>query len=141
MEVRKMKKILGMILGLFLFVAMVSASSLTVISGTVFDGDGNPVADASISVECNGNYKYATTDGNGDYKVVFPQSKCADGDSVTITAEKDGLGSNTNEGTVEGGECIVDTAIIDVTIPEFTVIAAGLALVGAVAGFAVMRRN
>jgi len=136
-----MKKLLGLVLGLFLFVAMVSASSLTVISGTVYDGDGNVVSDASITVECNGYYKYATTDSNGNYQVVFPQSKCADEDTVTITAEKDGLGSNTNEGTVQGGECVVDTAIIDVTIPEFTVVAAGLALVGAVAGFAVMRRN
>jgi hypothetical protein len=135
---------------MFCLILMSTAASavtptLSVVSGKVMDGDSNPVNGANVDVTCTHNgtetMKSSTTGSDGTYKVVFPVANCAVGDNVHMDVTK-GDASGSGNGTVSNtGDCIVDTAIVDITIPEFTVIGATLALVGTIAGFAVMRKR
>jgi hypothetical protein len=136
-----MNKSLALVLVAALLVAAPAlASSLTVISGTVKDASSTPVSGATVAVTCNGNLKTTTTGLDGKYYVTYPQSKCKDGNTVSIHATKDDM-SGDGTGTVEGGVCIVNSGFVDVTIPEFGVVAASVAFVGAIAGFLILRKK
>ena len=137
------------LLGLFLIIGLVvlpsaMAAPLTVITGTVTDADSNLVDGATVEVTCTHNsvdsVELTTTDVDGQYYVTFSPLDCDDGDAVTVAVTY-GDQSGSNDGTVNYAECLVNVGIIDVQIPEFGVVAAGLALVGAIAGFAVMRKK
>jgi hypothetical protein len=145
-----MKKILFAIMALFVLalVGTVSATvapTLTVISGTVYEADNTTiVANAAVTVTCtHASVDYvrtATSAVSGSYGVVFPVSQCAVGDSVLVEAVK-GSADGSNTGTVDHtGRCLVNTGIINVSIPEFGVIAGAIALIGAL-GIFVYRRK
>ena len=126
-----------------LTVTSVSAIIPTYVTGNVYWSDGvTPVEGASVEVNCNGFLRNDVTDAGGNYDVEYSAIECSSGDAVSVTATKDDA-EGTNDGDVmcHSQECPFDIAIVDVQIPEFGVVAAGLALVGAIAGFAVLRRR
>ena len=141
----KLKTLLGLflILGLMVIPAVVAAP-LTVITGTVTDADNNVVDGATVEVTCTHDavdtVELTTSDVDGQYYVTFSPLDCDDGDSVSVVVTYGEMGGS-NDGTVSYADCMVNVGIVDVQIPEFGVVAAGLALVGAIAGFAVMRKR
>lgn len=139
-----MKKImLLMVVMAVLMVSSVSAIIPTYVTGTVFWADGvTPVDGASVEVDCNGFIRNDVSDVQGNYDVQYTALECASGDSVYVTASKgDAEGTNSETVMCDSQECPFNIALVDVQIPEFGVVAAGIALVGAVAGFAVLRRR
>ena len=128
------------------FVAAGPVPSLTVISGTIYQANGiTVVPNAAVTVTCThasiDYVKTTTSNGVGSYGVVFPISQCAIGDNVKIEAEKNSAdGSNTGIVSHEG-TCLVNTSIINVSIPEFGVIAGCVALVGALGIFIYRRKD
>jgi hypothetical protein len=104
----------------------------TLILGTIYDQEGNEVAGASVDIECNEMSDTVESDSDGIYSVLYDADDCDAGDTVYVNAQKSGIGSGSNSGEVCGTDvCPFNVALIDVTIPEFTVIAAGIALIGA----------
>jgi len=104
----------------------------TLIIGTIYDQEGNEVSGASVDIACNEMSDTVESDADGIYSVLYDSEDCDAGDTVYVNAEKSGVGSGSNSGEVCGTDtCPFNVALIDVTIPEFTVIAAGIALIGA----------
>ncbi|MEM4710894.1 MAG: hypothetical protein QXL18_03040 [Candidatus Woesearchaeota archaeon] len=142
-----MKNILITILGLVLLAGFVSAYP-TVVTGTVYDSSSNPVVGASVTVVCEhsgvNSTQYTTSVVGGTYIAQFfnyPTVECDYGDQVWVTATYNDLtGSATGNACSEETNCPIPVALVDVTIPEFGVIAAGLALIGAIAIFAIRRK-
>ena len=146
-----MKKIILAVLAFLALILVTSVSvnalvpSLTVVSGKVFELNSSVVDGATVTVNCTHNnvstLKTTTSVADGTYSVVFPVAKCAPGDVVEVTAIKDDA-TGTGDGTVEhSGRCIVNTALIDVTIPEFGVIAGTLALIAGIGVIVYRRKN
>jgi len=136
-------KALTLLMAFVLMVGFVSAAVDTVVTGTVYDGDGNEVVGADVSVDCNGNMKYDTSDSDGLYSVAYDLVDCAGGDYVEVAAEKDSVGSGSASGYVcdaDEEECPFNVALIDVTIPEFGVLAGAVALIGALGIIAYKRQ-
>ena len=101
-----------------------------------------PVAGASVSVDCRGNILTKTTKADGSYSVRYGNEdscECALGDNATVTAAK-GSASGSNEGIVNDWDPIY-VAIVNVSIPEFGVIAAAVAMIGAIGGIVMFRRH
>lgn len=126
---------------LFFFVSHAEAQSIdTIIKGTVKDGGGGVVAGANVSVTCDGVTRNTTTNGSGDYLVMYSRAECAQGDTATATATaSEGTGSA--DGTVQrynyGPGLDLDIAIINISVPEFgmvtgmvTAVGSGLAYLG-----------
>ena len=108
-----------------------------VVTGTVTDSEGNTVEGADVTVDCNGYTGYATTNVNGDYFVCFDAADRGFNDELYAEATKAGLGTGHNDTETMCGEteCFIPIGIVDVSIPEFGVIAAGIAVVGALGIF------
>jgi hypothetical protein len=136
-----MRKYLIIIAALF---ALASVSAVAVdpryVVGTVYDSSNNPISGASVTADCNGDARGASTDSEGDYWIDYSDSTmCDEGDTVEVEAT---VGSATAEGSGTMKDfAVVKLAIVDVFIPEFTTIAALAALGGAAAIVYVKRRK
>ena len=90
---------------------------------------------AHVTVECNGHTKMDTSDAFGSYLAVFTKAECDFGQTVKVTAEKDGK-SGVATGTVQGITTKLNLAIVNVSIPEYGLVGAlmaggvGLGLMG-----------
>jgi hypothetical protein len=137
-------KILLGILALVVFSASVSATSLTVVSGTITDNSNVNVADAAVTVTCThlgvDTVKNVISGVDGKYYAFIPQLNCAVDDNVLVQAVKDDATGQNNGVVSYNSQCKINTALIDVQIPEFGVIAGGLALLGAL-GVVIYRRK
>ena len=137
-------KILLGILALVVFSASVSATSLTVVSGTITDNSNVNVADAAVTVTCThggvDTVKNVVSGVDGKYYAFIPQLNCAVDDNVLVQAVKDDATGQNNGVVSYNSQCKINTALIDVQIPEFGVIAGGLALLGAL-GVVIYRRK
>jgi len=116
-------------------------SDMTLVTGTVYDKDNKVVPGKDLTVTCTHDgvptSKDVTTIEDGSYQVVFPKNACQTDDVVVVSTTDD----ISNSGTVTNNcNCVVNLAIIDLTIPEFGVIAGGLALVGALGIFLYRRK-
>ena len=143
-----MKKIYLMfvfLFGLVALTALASATPLTVVSGTITEANSSVVDGATVTVTCEhsgiNTTKIVTSGSDGKYYAFYPAMNCDAGDNVWVHADKGGsVGSN--DGTVSySRQCKINTSLIDVQIPEFGVIAGGVALIGAIAGFVIMRKR
>lgn len=85
-----------------------------------------PVADADVTVLCNGNTEVDTTDAHGSYLVTFASADCPFGSTVKVTA-KEGTKSGVASGTVQGITTKLNLAIVNVSIPEYGLISGILA--------------
>ena len=137
-------KILLGILALVVFSASVSATSLTVVSGTITDNSNVNVADAAVTVTCThggvDTVKNVVSGVDGKYYAFIPQLNCAVDDNVLVQAVKDDATGQNNGVVSYNSQCKINTALVNVQIPEFGVIAGGLALLGAL-GVVIYRRK
>ncbi|MFH1249054.1 MAG: hypothetical protein V1660_02790 [archaeon] len=122
-------------------------------------GKGWHVPDANVQVDCI--HSSTTTTVNtisnavgegGQYDADFLETVCATGDKVNVFAEKNGntgnatgfMGQQNANIDVEITEISVDMGKCeapDNNVPEFSSIAAGVALIGSAIGFAALRRR
>jgi len=138
-------KLLILFIALILLSTSTLAATATSISGTVVDGNTQGVMDATVTINCEHNGINTTqvtqTDDTGTYFAFYPAIQCNVDDKVYVFAEKDEQ-SNSGQGTVAYDQtCQINTAFVNVTIPEFGIIAGSVALIGLVAGVAIMRRK
>jgi len=120
--------------------ATATAELPTVIDGHVYSGDTMstpPVEGVTVEVTCEGNVVSDATDNEGYFRVLYNAGDCSLGSSATACA-----GSVCDTKTVMEHTShinILGFKLFDV--PEFGLIAAGLALGGAGIGFATIRRR
>jgi hypothetical protein len=155
-----MKKTFGLFIlaTMLLTVGFASASvpvcatfETTFVSGIITDAtNGNAaVAGASVTVDCNGNLEYATSDALGGYEVQYTTAECPLNSAVSVSATYDGLNGNSNSVSwsslnqqVGCLQLIVNVACADVPlVPEFGTLVGVLTALGAVGVFFVVRRK
>jgi hypothetical protein len=144
-----MKNILfAMMAMLLLSVGMVSAVyqdpcnplNPAIVTGTVYDQSNAVVPNANVMVTCDTQTGYATTDANGAYYMCFDADVCGYNDELYAEASTEtASGSNTGE-MCDEKECFMPIGIVNITIPEFGVIAGGIALIGALGIFMYRRK-
>jgi hypothetical protein len=151
-----MKKIITAV-GTFAMAAVMMTSSAfaTVqvgsVQGLVTGPGNNALVGANVHVVCAHTGTPAqdtTTDGSGYYYVVFSNGTCVNGDLVTVTASKSGVGSATRsdnmgaQGTSDIGNLHLDLSVIDVpVVPEFGLITGALALVTSAGSMVFLKRK
>lgn len=121
----------------------------TIIAGTIFDSNGDPVKGDQeferVTVTCNGVTKTGDIRDDGTYSVRFRERQCDEGDSVTVSAvAEEGTGSST--ATVyddpDEGPCgDSDVTVVNVTVPELGMVGGLVAGLGSMAGYVRMRRR
>jgi hypothetical protein len=145
-EVKKMKKsVIGIILVLALLclpAVLAQTCDPVYVSGEIITNDNieQPVDGATVDVYCNSNLLSTTSLPDGSYAVKYVDCACKWGDSVTVTATK-GSATGSNTGTVNWDFAEVDISVVNVSIPEFGVIAASVAMIGALGGLVLFRRH
>ena len=92
----------------------------TTVTGFITN-NGQPVKNADVTVICNNNAKYATTDKTGLYKVNFGNNKCPVGATANVTASKKKLGGVASI-KITSGTAKRNVAIVNVAVPEFGVV-------------------
>jgi hypothetical protein len=130
--------------GVFLLsIATVLATAApTVVSGHVYDQDGKTrMPNVEVSVTCDNGESvegplYDTTNANGFYVVEFLEN-CPTGSLITVHAGDNEESANVGN-TLRVNKNIV---YINISIPEFGVIAAGVAAAGGVLGFMLLRKR
>ena len=140
---------LFMIIMSFVLISNVSAKK-TLVAGIIYEADWQtPVANASVVVSCYHNSDVNVQNTNslsdGSYAVMYiggGTNACDDGDTVIVNATKEGLGSGSNSGVVHGDMADnLDIAIINVVIPEFSLVTMIFSLTAGVVVFFVIRRR
>jgi hypothetical protein len=134
--------ILTMVFAL-LVVGMVSAAGPALVTGTVTDGSSVPVSGATVSITCMSESATTSTDVSGNYIAQLNNPSCIAGSIAYVTATKDGqTGHNSGAVCAIGEEgCDINVAFVDVQIPEFGLIAASVAVVGALGIFIYRRKD
>ena len=131
--------------GFFAFAISAHAVPLTVVTGTITDSNSSVVDGATVKVVCEhlgvNSTQIVSSGADGKYYAFFSSLDCNAGDTAWAFASKGG-DDGSNSGVVSLlGRCSINVATIDVQIPEFGVIAGAVALLGAVAGFVIIRRK
>lgn len=133
--------LLAILVSSAVFAVVCDETKRTLITGMVYDEDTiTGVAGTEVSVVCNQLTLTDTTDENGYYYVYYNNCDCPIGSNVVATATEFGT-SEENTVIASGANINIGVAVIDVPVPEFSTIAAGIALVGAIAGFIFLRRK
>jgi hypothetical protein len=147
----------NLLLGIVLIIGLTFATSVsadidddcaqsgvpTMVNGQVFSGPDStslPVAGVTVDVTCNGvTHSAETADPSGWYGVIF---QIPDNCNIGMTATSC-VGSNCEEAVIE--DCFsnpINIVGIDIfNVPEFGLVAASVAMAGAVAGFIFLRRK
>lgn len=122
--------------------ASAATSGVSDVAGTITNA-GNPVAGASVSVTCGSTTLTSPTTVAGAYFVQFSSTDCPAGSTAHVTATKGGS-SGSSSGTVNNlvsEPTVINLAIVNVSVPEFGIVAGtGAALVGG-AAFMIVRRQ
>jgi hypothetical protein len=139
-----MKKVIAAFLASLAMLLMIPASSFaaaskTDITGTVYN-NGKPVVGAKVVVVCNNNSRKDTTDSTGAYLVQFTAAQCPAGDKATVVATYKKLGG-TNSATISSTTDKLNVNIVNVSLPEFGVIAGVAAAIAGAGAFLVIRRK
>lgn len=121
---KQKKLILGVFAAVIASAGLVSSANATApqsdITGVITENQ-TAVADATVTVLCNGNSQTDTTDAFGSYLVTFPAGDCPFGTTVKVSAQK-GTKSGVASGTVQGITTKLNLAIVNVSIPEYGMI-------------------
>ena len=113
-----------------MFVAVIASASLVTSAGAtapqsditgVITENQTAVADAKVTVTCNGHTETDTTDAFGSYLVTFQAGDCPFGTTAKVAAQK-GTKSGVASGTVQGITTKLNLAIVNVSIPEYGMI-------------------
>jgi hypothetical protein len=142
----------------------------TEVKGVIYadnDGDGNytlgidsPIKDAKVQVTChhdgNDYTKPAKSDANGEYLVTYySNTRCDEGDQLTVEAYKKGVGENSEDGEVTDSNtkfyyigpfykgCLtLNVGIVNVPlVPEFGVFVGALTLLSGIGIFFLIRKK
>ena len=106
--------------------------------------DGTPVPGAQVSISCGIEPEaVVSTDSNGRYAKDYTGSDgCKEGSPVSVSAYVESTGADgSNTGEILDYYDVVEIAIVDVHVPEFGTIAAGVALFGAGAAYVLRRKR
>jgi hypothetical protein len=119
--------------------------NITTLRGQILGSDGKPLRLADITAVCDGHTQHAITGANGNYVVIFVgQNVCEAGDTVTVTATKDGH-SDTGTGTVQvnkdGRFIDLNFSTIDFSVPEFGFFPGVLAAIASAGAYLALRRK
>ena len=155
-------------LGIFLLVSLVSATpscggsfcnmssynispcdiqscvGMTLVRGIIYSSDTSAgISDASVEVSCNGHVESTISFLAGEYAVLFNQSECGKGDTVSVYASHPDYGANSRSGVVSDTSILVlDLATVNVPlVPEFGAVVGVLTMLSAVGLFFVVRKD
>jgi hypothetical protein len=137
----KMKSTMAIVLAVFLLtvgsVFAVEESMPTIISGHVYEADGKtPVPSVEVKVTCNAVELTDMTNDKGYYVVEYFEG-CPAGSEVSVKS-----GGTESSGTVGTSKTLRKNLLyLNFNVPEFGVLGASLALVGAVVAFGVFRKR
>lgn len=145
-----MKAKLLSLIGAIAVMTMVMAGSVladVTVHGIVKQADGTTDAGSGILVDvsCDNGADVTdtqgTTDSNSEYQVTFNSSTCGLGSTVTGSVP----GSEVNK-TVTQNDAVIgldNLYLVDInlSVPEFSAIAASVALMGASAGYIALRKR
>lgn len=111
----------------------------TDVTGVITEG-GNPVVGADVTVVCGGVTETDTSNAQGAYLVIFTTADCPFGSTVKVTAKKGTkMGSASN--TVRGITTKLNVAVVNVSIPEFGLIASLTASAAGIGAIVYTRRR
>ncbi len=114
----------------------------TVVHGKVLNPDSSPAGSGIVvTVECDNGVvatQTPSTDANSEYQAEFSDDDCWVGDTVYASVPGDSKSAIVVDDTTVLGSLILQ---IDLEIPEFSAIAAGIAFAGAGASFMLLRRR
>jgi len=122
-----------------------TAAAYVDVHGTVLQPDGSTPAGEGVMVtlSCDRNgtmtTKMSQTDSQSEYVVEFNDSECALGDTVTAAVEGDDAST-----LVMSKDLVLQDLYLlnlELSVPEFSVIAAGVAFAGAGVGYMFMRKR
>lgn len=147
-----MKKLLSTLLislGMILIIpaATFAATGNTIVEGTVYTTGNVPLANAKVTITCDGTTKHATTDASGDYSVSYTAKKCPVGTTVygSATAKvnhKNLSGSNqVPVSTTNNTALNIATDNITVSLPELGFLTATIAAALSGGAFFLIRRR
>ncbi len=145
-----MRKIfLVLIMGLFVF-SIAGVSATTLINGVIYSSNHITfVSGANVSIACTHrdiiNYKNSISISDGSYGASFLESKCDEGDSVTVIASKgdlSGIKTKVVQNKIDYPGVSVNLAVVNVAMtPEFGFFLGTLTLISVVGIFFVVRRD
>jgi len=142
-----MKKIIFAIMALMVIGLVASVSAVITpaeVTGTIFQHDGvTPVDSATVTATCGATTPASVLSlSDGTYDVQFNSADCPFGASVSVTAVK-GSETGTATGTTCASvdDCPIPVALVDVSIPEFGIMAGAVALIGALGIFVYKRKD
>lgn len=115
----------------------------TWVGGTIKDSSNNPIPGGgsgdNVTVTCNGHVQVVPFDAAGNYGATYPQTDCKAGDEASaIVAIAEGSGSNSGtvqNTTVNGPVVDLDVIVLDISVPEFGAVGAGVTGMASVAGY------
>jgi hypothetical protein len=139
-----MNKLILITMMLVLSVAAVNAYVPAYITGYVTDANKEPLIGANVTVTCeNGMPEYDVTDMNGEYAAIFLEdNQCHVTNQVYVVATYNGM-SGSGNGTVcfNPERCPIPIAIVDITIPEMTLLGAMVVLLAGIGVIAYRRKQ
>jgi hypothetical protein len=139
-----------LLIGILLFAGYVSAAPAlpavpALVTGYVMYQNGTGVDGATVDITCQHNDVNTTlstsTYEDGSYYQEFSDTQCSYNDMVWVNAEKSGNSGSNDGQTCERNDCFIPVALIDVTIPEFGIIASMVAMIGALGIFVLKRKE
>ena len=145
-----MKKILFALMALFVvaFIGMANAVGSAAVTGTVYYSDGTTAVDlATVTVSCTHNSAVTTlpdvyTNVIGEYNAEFDPANCGYTDAVQVHAVKDTMAGDGSGAMCDSKNCtLLPVAIVDVTIPEFSLLGVMLIVLAGVGIVAYRRKN
>lgn len=133
-----MKLLMTLMALILLTMSFAAADTPLLVNGHVYQqGTSIGVPNVNVTVTCNSVSLWDMTDAQGVYVVEF-FSGCGVGDTVNVCAGD----NNCETGTVISiPRFTKNIAYVNLEIPEFGLIAASVALAGAVAGFVFLRKK
>ena len=141
-----MKKTILALMVFFVFALAVNMVRADVnVEGSVYLSDGvTPVEGVDVQVICDHNgtstSSFTSTLSDGSYTVLFLGGDCAVGDLADVTVEFGGQ-SGHNAGVVCQEGCPVPVVLVDVSVPEMTLVGAMIVVLAGVLIIAYRRKN
>jgi len=121
----------------------------TIVGGRVLGPDGKSVRNADVTVVCYHNSEEnelkTKSRSGGFYRACYKGEKCDEGDYVEVYAEKSGIGSGYNSGIVKDfidtRRVDIDIVMLNITIPEFSLMTGLITFLLAMLVFFVVRKD
>jgi len=142
-----MKKVFSLMILSLLVLSMGIASASTLIAGKIYNADySDTIADADVTVTCNGNIQTTTSLSDGAYAVTYNETgsgSCDNGNTLNVYASHPNYGANSKTGVINNDVFGTwDLAIVNVPlVPEFGVFVGLLTILSAFGVFFIIRKE